>query len=205
MDAWPVILVLGSLLGLIAAALVRKAAGKGDLAAPAMRKCPHCATLLRDDVPLCRSSLNVVPLASASESRSRVSSRPARATGGQRRARERLRPGAIVAPTGRRESGQPGARRRGASEIPSVSDPPAKTRPPQWPGIAAFVALTFVCAWASTLLVDRAWDGLRGVFPTRLLAVSAHYWLTMGWPPLLAAGSSSWGGWRRCPCPPWRR
>jgi hypothetical protein len=84
MDAWPVILVLGSLLGLIAAALVRKAAGKGDLAAPAMRKCPHCATLLRDDVPLCRSSLNVVPLASASESRSRVSPRPARARPGDR-------------------------------------------------------------------------------------------------------------------------
>jgi hypothetical protein len=94
MDAWLVILILGALLGLIAAALVRKMAGPGDLAAPAMRKCPHCAALLSDDVRLCMSCLNVVPLASASESRSRVNPRTARVHERGTEARQREAPAA---------------------------------------------------------------------------------------------------------------
>lgn len=62
----------------------------------------------------------------------------------------------------------------------------ASTVPPPWPGVAAYLALTFLLSWVPGVLLDTVWDGLRELFPTRLLASSAYYFLTMGWQPLLA-------------------
>jgi membrane protease YdiL (CAAX protease family) len=55
-----------------------------------------------------------------------------------------------------------------------------------WRGMVAYLGLTFLLAWVPAILLDQIWDGIRGLFPTSLLAASAFYALTMGWQPFLA-------------------
>lgn len=63
---------------------------------------------------------------------------------------------------------------------------PSSATPAMWRGMAVYVGLTLSLAWVPAVLLYEVWDGVRGLFPTRLLAASAYYTLTMGWQPFLA-------------------
>ncbi len=63
---------------------------------------------------------------------------------------------------------------------------PSLGQRPAWRGTAAYLGLTFSLAWVPAVLLYEAWNGISGLFPTRLLGASAFYVLTMGWQPFLA-------------------
>jgi hypothetical protein len=83
MEGWLVILILGILLGVLSAGIMRRAASTRAPLTPELRRCPHCATLLKSDARLCHSCLNVVLPAGARRPRpgGRVRTRPAHERG----------------------------------------------------------------------------------------------------------------------------